>query len=185
MTQDFVVAGLIALLVLFTGLVMLRSWRRRGRAQDGLFDTLPSTPADPGEPVLGPLTGVYIGSTRAGLWQDRITRAPLGFRNAGSLTAFRYGLRLEIAGTDVWIADRDLLEVRQDSKLANKVVPGGGLLILRWRVHGDDGATEIDSGFRADFKDTYPRWTALRGEGAAPTPPKHPGNADHRSNEEK
>ena len=185
MTQDVAVACLVALLVLLAAAVMLRSWRRRGRAQDGLFDTLPTVPAAPGDPVLGPLTGVYIGSTRAGRWQDRITRHPLGFRNAATLTAFDDGLRLEIAGTGVWIPDGDLLGIRQDSKLANKVVPGGGLLVLTWRVRGDDGVTEIDSGFRADDKDTYPRWTALRGEAAVPAPTLESSTADHCSTKEK
>jgi|GEM_PF-1388186 len=168
--QDYVVAVVIALLVLGVGLLMVRSLRRRGRDQAGLVGPLATTPADPGEIVLGPLTGVYVGSTRSGLRQDKIMVPPLGPRASGELVAHTGGLVLRIGDDEVWIPRAQLVDVRQDSRLANKVVPGGGLLVVRWHAHGDSGATEIDSGFRADDKDTYPRWAALRGDAPALTP---------------
>ena len=66
MTQDYwTVIIVIAVLLALIGLMTL-GWRNRSRSQAGLFDELPTPPADPGEIVLGPLTGVYIGSTVAG-----------------------------------------------------------------------------------------------------------------------
>ena len=159
-----VVVVVVVLLVVF-GLMAL-GWRNRGRSQAGLFDELPALPADPGDVVLGPLTGVYIGSTVAGNWQARIVLAPLAHRSAGTLTAHTGGLRLDLAGATVWIPRADLVDVRRASALANKTVPGGGILVARWRVAGRDGHTLVDSGFRADDKDTYPRWEALRGDAA-------------------
>lgn len=172
MTQDFwtvivVIAVLLTLIALMTV-----GWRNRGRSQAGLFDELPAPPSGPGEIVLGPLTGVYIGSTVAGDWQARIARPPLGHRSAGTLTAHTGGLRLDLADAVVWIPRADLVDVRRASALANKTVPGGGILVARWQVAGRDGHTLVDSGFRADDKDTYPRWEALRGDaGPSDTPP--------------
>lgn len=170
MNQDFwTVIAVIAVLLILIGL-MTRGWRNRGRSQAGLFDEVPSPPADPGEVVLGPLTGVYIGSTIAGDWQARIARPPLGHRSAGTLTAHTDGIRLDLSGTSVWIPRADLVHVRRASALANKTVPGGGILVARWQVTGRDGRTLVDSGFRADDKDTYPRWESLRGDAADADP---------------
>lgn len=167
MTQNTVTVGVV--LLIFVGILglMALGWRNRRRSQAGLYDELPAAPTEPGDVVLGPLSGVYIGSTVAGDWQARIARAPLGHRSAGTLTAHPGGLRLELAGATVWIPRERLEHVRRASALANKTVPGGGILVARWHVDGRDGPTVIDSGFRADDKDTYPRWEALRG-GAAP-----------------
>lgn len=171
MNQDVLTVALV--IVIFAGILglMALGWRNRSRSQAGLYDELPAVPADPGEVVLGPLSGVYIGSTLAGDWNARIARAPLGFRSAGTLTAHTGGLRLDLADATVWIPRADLVHVRRASALANKTVPGGGILVARWQVGGrshtgHEGHTVIDSGFRADDKDSYPRWEALRGDAA-------------------
>ncbi|KAA0919646.1 hypothetical protein [Dietzia sp. ANT_WB102] len=174
MTQDYwTVILVVALILTLIGLMTL-GWRNRSRSQAGLFDDLPASPSDPGDIVLGPLTGVYIGSTLAGDWQARIARQPLGHRSAGTMTAHTGGLRLELADAVVWIPRGDLVDVRRASALANKTVPGGGILVARWQVTGRDGRTLIDSGFRADDKDTYPRWEALRGDADHPDTPPSP-----------
>ena len=77
MSQDFWTALVVVVLLLAIIGMMTLGWRRRSRSQAGLFDALPQPPTDPGEVVLGPLTGVYIGSTVAGDWQARIARPPL------------------------------------------------------------------------------------------------------------
>lgn len=170
MTQNFWTAVVVlVLLLLFIGLMTL-GWRNRIRRQAGLFGELPTVPADRGDVVLGPLTGVYIGSTVAGDWQARIARPPLGHRSAATMTAHTGGILLELATDDVWIPRADLVDVRRASALANKTVPGGGILVARWRVASPDGHTLIDSGFRADDKDDYQRWEALRGDAVASDP---------------
>lgn len=181
MTQNFwTVLVVLALLLIMIGLMTV-GWRNRSRSQAGLYDSLPQPPDDPGEVVLGPLTGVYIGSTEAGDWQARIARPPLGHRSAATLTAHTTGIRLELATDVVWIPRTDLVGMRRASALANKTVPGGGILVARWQVASPDGHTVIDSGFRADDKDSYPRWEALRGDAALSEPTDIPTS----SNEEK
>lgn len=168
MTQN--ILTVVVVLLLFAAILglMWSGWRNRQRSQAQLYDELPPVPEDPGEIALGPLTGVYIGSTVAGDWQARIARPPLGYRSAGTLTAHTGGLRLDLADATVWIPRADLYDVRRASALANKTVPGGGILVARWRIAAGDGHTVVDSGFRADDKDHYARWEALRGD-AAPT----------------
>ena len=174
MSQEFLTV--VVVVVIFAGVLglMALGWRNRRRSQAGLYDELPAAPTDPGEVVLGPLSGVYIGSTVAGDWQAKIARAPLGHRSAGTLTAHTGGLRMELADTTVWIPRADLEHVRRASALANKTVPGGGILVARWQVDGRDGPTVIDSGFRADDKDSYPRWEELRGDAAPSDQPDTP-----------
>lgn len=165
-----IVTVLVVLLIFACILgLMAWGWRNRQRSQADLYDELPPDPDDPGDPVLGPLTGVYVGSTVAGNWQAKIARPPLGHRSAATLTAHTRGLRLELADAIVWIPLADLLDVRRASALANKTVPGGGLIVARWQVAARDGHTVIDTGFRADDKDSYPRWEGLRGD-AVPEP---------------
>lgn len=164
MFQDLLTAVVTIVLVLFVIGLAMWGWRRRSKSQSGMFEQLPQAPDDPGTRVREPLRGVYIGSTYAGYWQERITREPLGFRSAATLTAYESGLGLELAEALVWIPRSDLVGVRRESKLAGKVVPGAGLLVVRWRLAGPDGYTFIDSGFRADDKDDYPRWAELTGE---------------------
>lgn len=177
MNQDFWTSVVVIVLLLVIIALMTRGWRNRSRSQAGLFDALPQPPTDPGEIVLGPLTGVYIGSTVAGDWQARIARPPLGHRSAATLTAHTAGIRLELATDVVWIPRADLVAVRRASALANKTVPGGGILVARWQVAGPDGHTMIDSGFRADDKDTYPRWETLRGDAAPSDRPDTPSSS--------
>lgn len=172
----------IVVLILFGGILALMAWgwRNRKRSQEDLFDELPQVPDDPGDVVLGPLSGVYIGSTVAGDWQARIARPPLGHRSAGHLTAHTTGLRLDLAGATIWIPRSDLVSMRRGSALANKTVPGGGLIIARWQVAGHDGPTEIETGFRADDKDSYPSWEALTGDA---TPADQPDTPDSSTEE--
>lgn len=170
MSQNFWTAVVMAVILLVLIGLMTLGWRNRMRRQSELFDTLPQPPADPGDVVLGPLTGVYIGSTVAGDWQARIARPPLGHRSAATLTAHTGGILLELATDDIWIPRADLVDVRRASALANKTVPGGGILVARWQVASADGHTLIDSGFRADDKDDYQRWEALRGDAVASSP---------------
>lgn len=53
MTQDYWTALVVVVLVLVIIGLMTRGWRNRGRAQAGLFDSLPQPPDDPGDIVLG------------------------------------------------------------------------------------------------------------------------------------
>lgn len=162
LTQDIWTAVVAFLIFLVACALMWLGWRGRTRRQEGLVGPLAAPPADPGTATLGPLTGVYIGTTTADDWQNRIAQNPLGFRSGGTIALYPDGVLLDLDGGQIWIPETDIVSVRQDSRLANKVVPGKGILVVQWNAPGQDGPIALDTGFRADDKDSYPEWTALK-----------------------
>ncbi|GAA3360936.1 transporter [Saccharopolyspora gregorii] len=156
MERTLWVLALLALLVLvYFG--MRRGWLNRKRRQDAEFAAFPAAPADVAErpALLADQSGFYVGSTKAGDWQDRIVVGDIGHR-ANAVAKLRdSGLLLERTGASpMWIPAESVLDARVDHKLANKVVPGAGLLVVTWRL----GDQDIDTGFRADDKSTQDEW---------------------------
>nr|WP_241249895.1 transporter [Rhodococcus sp. X156] len=144
----------IAVLVLAVW-AMYRGWTRRAQRQAEGLRGWPAPPAEVGPALLGPTTGFYIGTTMAGNWQDRVTVGDIGHRATAELSLHEAGVLLARQGcSDLWVPRNALVEVRTDNKLAGKVMTRDGLLVLRWRVASE----EVDSGFRADDKTTYPEW---------------------------
>ncbi|WP_040791066.1 PH-like domain-containing protein [Nocardia paucivorans] len=146
----------IALWALFVYL-MYRGWRNRGARQANLVGELPSVPAEPGAQVLEPTTGLYLGSTMAPSWQDRIAVGDLGFRATAELTRFEHGILLERDGASaIWIPEESITAIRTERGHAGKVMTEDGVLVIRWVL---PTGTEIDTGFRGDDKTVYPAWT--------------------------
>jgi hypothetical protein len=137
---------------------MRLGWRNRQRRQSYLPE-LPVVP-DLGTPLLTELTGVYVGTTTAGDWQDRIVAHGLGNRAATTVRLFDNGVLLDNAGGPLWIPADDLVDVRTDRALAGKAMGVDGLLVFRWRL----GDHLLDSGVRGDDRDSYREWiTAVTG----------------------
>lgn len=125
---------------------MWRSWRRRAHAQAGLLP-LPVPPAEPGEPLTGPVPGRYVGTTAAGDWQRRIVAGGLSARSRAVLTPYADVLLVERQGTGPVVIPRESARsVRVDRALAGKVLGPDGMLVVTWDQHG----TPLDSGFIAD-----------------------------------
>ena len=132
---------------------MRLGWRNRLARQADL-PPLPAVPSDPGPERLR-LEGVYVGTTYADRWQDRIAHERLGERAEAVATLHDAGVLVARTGsTPVFLPVADLLGARLAPGLAGKVVGEGGLLVLRWRL----GDTELDTGLRADDKTGYPQW---------------------------
>jgi hypothetical protein len=150
------------LLVLAAVWGMRRGWRNRLARQAGL-PPLPAAPAD-GDvgPVLLASPGLYVGSTFAGSWQDRVLHGGLGIRAAATATLHESGLLITRDGADaVFVPEASWVQARLAPGLAGKVVGEGGLLVVRWRL----GEALVDTGFRADDKTRYPEWVdAINGK---------------------
>jgi hypothetical protein len=132
---------------------MRRGWRNR-LARQSTLPALPSEPADPGPAELTS-TGLYVGSTFAGSWQDRVLHGRLGERAEATMTLHADGVLMDRQGSPPIYVPRELWrEARLAPGLAGKVVGEGGLLVLRWQL----GNELVDTGFRADDKTTYPKW---------------------------
>lgn len=156
----------VAIVVLvWLGLIglLLRGWRNRGRRQADTIGEMPIAPDDLGATLLGPHTGLYVGSTLAPSWQNRVAVGDIGDRAAASLTAHPGGILMRRSGaTEIWIPRASITAVRTERGLAGKVMTAGGLLAIRWVL---PSGTEIDSGLRADDKTVYPAWIAEFGSG--------------------
>lgn len=163
MIRALLVLALAALVVLiFYG--MWRGWVHRQRRQSDL-PPFPVMPEGISAPELLPAeTGLYVGTTYAGDWQDRIAVGDIGHRANATARLWPEGLLLEREGASpLWIPRESVVDARVDHKLANKVVPGAGLWVVSWR-HGD---RVLDTGFRPDEKETQEQWAKSIATGEA------------------
>jgi hypothetical protein len=138
---------------------MRRGWRNRQRRQSHL----PALPRPPrrhaAAPLLPPATGVYVGTTTAGDWQDRIAVGGIGLRSSVRMSLYPDGLLLDRTGaTPLWIPADALVDARTDRALAGKVMGTQGLLVVRWRLGDHADGHLLDTGVRGDDKDGYGEW---------------------------
>ncbi|MHA6804913.1 PH-like domain-containing protein [Salinifilum ghardaiensis] len=134
---------------------MRRGWRNRARRQAAALPPLPQPPAELGGELVTALSGLYVGTVHAGDWQDRIAASGLGVRSSAVARLHAAGLLIEREGADdVWIPAEAVSRARVDHKLANKVVPGIGLVVVTWRL----GEHELDTGVRGADREAHQRW---------------------------
>ena len=132
------VAGLYAL--------MLKGWRSRQRRQADL----PAPPAPPAvaAPVVRPPTpGVFVGTTSASDWLDRIAVHHLSDRSTALLTVATDGVHVSReALPELYVPFSAVEQVGLGDSLAGTVMGRDGLVLLTWRL----GERSVVSGFRAD-----------------------------------
>ncbi|TVT48843.1 transporter [Amycolatopsis rhizosphaerae] len=129
-------------------------WRRRARSQSVLVPPFPTVPDEPGEPLLE-AAGLYVSTTTAGNWQDRIVTRGMGLRGRAVLRRYPGGIEVDRAGAPgFWIPADSLAGVRRASAIAGKVMGTDSLLVFTWRL----GGVELDTGFRGDDLEVYPQW---------------------------
>jgi hypothetical protein len=154
-TRWLLVAACVLLFVLALA-GMRRGWQHRGRRQ-GWLPELPAVPDELGAELAAPLTGLYVGTTLASRWQDRIVAGGLGTRAESVARLAEAGVTIARQGsTPIFLPAARLVDARLEPALAGKVVGRGGLLVLRWR-HGEQ---DLDTGIRADDRTRYPEWIA-------------------------
>ncbi|RVW04055.1 PH-like domain-containing protein [Rhodococcus xishaensis] len=136
--------------------LMYRGWKARAARQAARVGELPTVPADLGDPWIAQTTGLYVGSTLAPSWQDRVAVGDIGHRATGRISRWSRGVLLERDGASaIWIPDESIRAIRTERGLAGKVMTKDGLLVIRWEL---PTGTEIDTGFRGDDKTVYPEW---------------------------
>lgn len=149
--------GLVVLVVAFFALAlwgMRVGWRRKARSQSVLVPPFPQAPEEPGEPLLV-AAGLYVSTTTAGNWQDRIVTRGMGMRGRAELRRYPGGVAVDRAGgPGFWIPAESVAGVRLGSAIAGKVMGSDSLLIITWRL----GDAELDTGFRGDDPGAYSAW---------------------------
>jgi hypothetical protein len=127
-------------------LLMLRGWRSRQRRQADL-PAPPAPPATRAEALLPAVPGLFVGTTAAGDWLDRIAVHDLAHRAAGWLVVAADGVHVERDGLPELYLPYDVVQqAATGDALAGKVVGRDGMLLLDWRL----GNRLVTSGFRAD-----------------------------------
>ena len=142
--------GLLILLGLLLLAAMWWGWRRRvARTGADLApgaDTLGDGDGD-GDARLS-VPGVYVSTTSAADWLDRIAADGLGARSPVRAEVRTSGLALLRTGApDVLIPSSELAGARRERGIAGKVTGAGGLVVVRWRR----GDREFDTGIRTRF----------------------------------
>jgi hypothetical protein len=134
---------------------MRLGWRRRAREQSARLPPFPKLPESPGQLVLPETTGLYVSTTAAEHWQDRIVARGAGMRSAVTVRLYAGGIELDRVGAPgFWIPAEALAGVRRAKRIAGKVMGIDSLLVITWR----SGEVLLDTGIRGDDLDVYPQW---------------------------
>ena len=159
MERFWLTLAVLAVCVL-AGYGLLVGWRHRAQRQAGLPE-LPSVPEDFGLALATPLTGLYVCTTTAGNWQDRIVARGLGRRANATAELTADGVLINRINDDpIFLPAGSLTAVGTAPGIAGKVMGlPNGVLIVSWRL----GDVELDSGFRADDPQLQADWIAAAG----------------------
>ena len=152
-----IIAALLAVFIALAIRQMLRGWLHRAQRQVELIGALPPLPDTVGSAIIPATKGLYVGSTIAPSWQDRIAVGDLGFRCKAVLTRYPEGIMLQRSGTGpIWIPEESITAIRTERGIAGKALTHDGILAIRWRL---PSGTEIDTGFRGDDRRELANWT--------------------------
>lgn len=159
---DTLIALFAIVLFIIAALLVIKGWRGRAERQTERVGELPAIPEQFGQPVRGPHTCLYIGSTFAPSWQDRVAAHNLSDRSDATIAEYPAGILICRSGvSDIWIPAESVTAVRTERGIAGKVMTADGVLVIRWRL---PNGTELDTGVRADDKTIYPAWVAAYDE---------------------
>lgn len=134
---------------------MWLGWRHKAHSQSTEIPPFPAAPDSLGELTLPEATGLYVSTTTAGHWQDRIVARGMGSRSKVTLRLHASGLQLDRVGAPgFWIPAEALAGVRRDKRIAGKVMGVDNLLVITWKT----GGVLLDTGIRGDDVEVYPQW---------------------------
>jgi hypothetical protein len=129
--------------------VMWVGWRGRVRRTAPLVPSLPQPPDDLGAARTAPIDAVYVSSTTAGDWLDRIAAQDLGFRSRAVVQVFDAGVRIERAGGhDVFVPAAAVRGAATSPGMAGKFVGKDGLVVVTWTLRTPESSTTLDTGLR-------------------------------------
>ena len=127
---------------------MRRGWVNRQARQADVPAPLES-PTDP-DVWVAEVQGVFIGTSRAGDWLDRIAVHDLGIRSRATVHAGSSGVWIEReAARSCWIPREAVLAVRLDRGVSATARSKESVIIIQWQL----GGSLIETGFRADESD--------------------------------
>ena len=143
--MDRIWLTLVTLAVAVGGaLLMLRGWRARQRRQADV--AVPPTSTGDAAVVVDWAPGLFVGTTRADDWLDRIAVHQLSDRATGEIALLSDGLHvLRDDLPELFIPLEALRGITVEQSLAGKVV-SSGMLVIAWQL----GDLAVCSAFRTD-----------------------------------
>jgi hypothetical protein len=137
---------------------MRRSWQHRVHHRAVVFAPFPRPPAEltgpDGAALLPETTGVYVGTSMAGDWQDQVGVGDIGLQTAATLHLSRSGLLVDRPGANpLWIPAESIRGAHIGRSVAGQVMSADGTMVITWQL----GGRLLDSGFRGD-EEVYPDW---------------------------
>ena len=156
LVASMVMAAVLVLLIALVIRQLTRGWLHRAQRQMVLIGRLPALPDSVGPAIISATKGLYVGSTLAPSWLDRIAVGDLGDRGKATLTRYPEGIMVQRSGaTPIWIPDESITAIRTERGIAGKALTHDGILAIRWRL---PSGTEIDTGFRGDDRRELAQW---------------------------
>lgn len=147
--------ALVAVMVAAIALALLgmrRGWQRRIRSQGAVSEplTLDGVVFDAGPSIDAP--GLYVGTSTAGQWLDRIAAHGLGVRSRADIFVTPSGIAFKRHGArSFFIPREDIRGVRVDRGVAGTVRGKDSVVVVTWLL----GDLPVDTGFRADDGDDH------------------------------
>ena len=153
-----VLTVVLVLVVVLAAYGLLVGWRHRTARQSGLPE-LPGVPPDLGRELAEPLAGLYVSTTAAGRWQDRVVARGLGRRAPATVHLTAAGVLIDRVGeSPIFLPADDLEAVGTAPGIAGKVMGmPDGILVLTWNLRG----TRLDSGLRIQDLQAQAEWIAV------------------------
>ena len=148
---------LLVLVILLAAYGLLVGWRHRA-ARQADFPELPVPPEDLGAELTAPIDGLYVSTTAAGHWQDRIVARGLGRRAKATVHLYAAGILVDRVGErTLYLPAADVRTVGTTPGIAGKVMGmPDGILVLTWDLAG----RELDSGVRVSDLEAQAEWLA-------------------------
>lgn len=142
--------------LLGVSLLMLRGWRSRERRQSDLPPP-PPPPDQPGDVLVGATPGLFVGTTFADDWLDRVAAHGLAHRASGWCSVSTDGVRFDREGQPQLYLPFDAIRGAEvGDALAGKVIGKSGMVLVDWQL----GGRTLTSGFRADDHEQHRRLAA-------------------------
>ena len=178
MNDRFLLTVLFLAAVVALWLLMLKGWRGRVRRQ-GDLPAPPAPPAQRGRTLVPATSGLFVGTTFADDWLDRVAVHDLAHRSAGWILLDTDGVHVEREGlSDLYLPYALIDRASLGDALAGKVIGKEGLVLVDWRL----GSRLLTSGFRADDHAVHRRLVdAISAQLPLPRTPAPPSDLEPRS----
>ncbi|UJP38956.1 PH-like domain-containing protein [Cellulomonas palmilytica] len=145
--RQSVTAVVLLVVVVLVWWGMRAGWEHRRRRTQDVVPTIPAVRDDLGALLAGPFEAVYVSTTLAGDWLERVVANDLGVRSRAEVSVHATGVLVRRTGAhDVFVPRESLRGAGRASGIAGKVVGRDGLVVVSWLPPGAPDDRGLDTG---------------------------------------